>query len=59
MPYLKHFSLTAIAEALGLDTEGAHTAAVDANLARLVYHKLHRANRLDRWVLQGQYLKNT
>lgn len=52
MPWLTSFRLTNLATALGFSTERAHTARFDANLARLVYHQLHRAHRLDRWVLK-------
>lgn len=51
MPYLTSFRLTSIAEALGVNTKGAHTARADANMARMIYHQLRQAGRLDRWMI--------
>ena len=58
LPFLRRFSLTSLAKALGIDTKGAHTARVDANLARLIYEALHRSTPLNRWLIELNYSKN-
>lgn len=39
-PKLTHFSLVAIAETLGISTDGAHTALADACMAQQIYAEL-------------------
>jgi DNA polymerase III epsilon subunit-like protein len=57
LPFLEHFSLTAIADALGVPSGRAHTAHGDAVMAWQVHSHLCRAEKLDRWLFQTNHLK--
>lgn len=57
LPFLTSFRLTNLAKALGFNTDGAHTARADANMARLVYHQLYQGGRLDRWLLKHRAIE--
>lgn len=55
LSFLEHFSLTAIAEALGIDTSHAHTALPDARMVFDIRAILIQANREDRQLYESNY----
>lgn len=55
MPYLRSMSLTSIAQALGISTDQAHTAAGDARMVFEIHRRLAGCSREDRGLFRHNY----